>query len=217
MAETGGHAALMDSVYRGQRHIYDVTRKYFLLGRDGLIQALQPPAGGTVLEVGCGTGRNIVAAAKRYPGARFYGFDISREMLNSARRAIGRARLSSRAMIVRGDALDFDPSVFKVKAFDRVFCSYTLSMIPDWQGAIRHAASLVSPGGELHIVDFGDQAEMPGAFARVLDAWLNIFHVAPRLEMPGFCRELAEDLGWAIELETPHRGYTLRIAMRRPG
>ena len=32
------HAALMDTVYRGQRHIYDATRKYFLFGRDRLIR-----------------------------------------------------------------------------------------------------------------------------------------------------------------------------------
>ena len=33
-----GHAALMDGVYRHQRHIYDLTRKFYLLGRDRLIR-----------------------------------------------------------------------------------------------------------------------------------------------------------------------------------
>ena len=28
-------AALMDRMYRHQRHIYDLTRKFYLLGRDG--------------------------------------------------------------------------------------------------------------------------------------------------------------------------------------
>ncbi|TIV98235.1 MAG: SAM-dependent methyltransferase, partial [Mesorhizobium sp.] len=55
-----GHAELMDGVYRWQRHIYDLTRKYYLLGRDRLIDGLDVPRGGTVLELGCGTGRNIV-------------------------------------------------------------------------------------------------------------------------------------------------------------
>ena len=31
------HAALMNSIYRRQRHIYDFTRKYYLFGRDRLI------------------------------------------------------------------------------------------------------------------------------------------------------------------------------------
>ncbi len=58
---------LMDRVYRHQRHVYDLTRKHYLLGRDHLIDRLEPPAGGHVLELGCGTGRNLIAAAKRYP------------------------------------------------------------------------------------------------------------------------------------------------------
>jgi S-adenosylmethionine-diacylgycerolhomoserine-N-methlytransferase len=64
-ARSGSPAAdeLMDRVYRRQRHIYDLTRKYFLLGRDTLISRLQPPTGGSVIEIGCGTGRNLVAAA----------------------------------------------------------------------------------------------------------------------------------------------------------
>ncbi len=46
----------MDGIYRYQRYIYDATRKYFLLGRDTLLDELDPPDGGSVLEVGCGTG-----------------------------------------------------------------------------------------------------------------------------------------------------------------
>ena len=37
-----------------------------------------------VLEVGCGTGRNLVSALRRFPQAEFYGMDISSEMLATA-------------------------------------------------------------------------------------------------------------------------------------
>ena len=33
-------AALMDRIYRRQRHIYDASRKFYLLGRDELIAEL---------------------------------------------------------------------------------------------------------------------------------------------------------------------------------
>ena len=33
----------MDRIYRHQRHIYDPTRKYYLLGRDRLIDGLAVP------------------------------------------------------------------------------------------------------------------------------------------------------------------------------
>ena len=34
-ASGSGHAGHMDAIYRSQRHFYDLTRKYYLLGRDG--------------------------------------------------------------------------------------------------------------------------------------------------------------------------------------
>ena len=57
MASTGSgthpsHAALMDEVYRGQRHIYDLTRKYYLFGRDTLIAGLAAKPGARVLVLG---------------------------------------------------------------------------------------------------------------------------------------------------------------------
>ena len=89
--EERDHGRLMDRVYRRQRHFYDLTRRYYLLGRDRLIENLAPPPDATVLEVGCGTGRNLVCAARRHPQAEFFGVDISREMLATARRAAARA------------------------------------------------------------------------------------------------------------------------------
>ena len=74
-------AQQMDGIYKYQRYIYDLTRKYFLLGRDRLLDDMKPEPGHVVLEVGCGTGRNLIQAARRYPEAKFYGFDISNEML----------------------------------------------------------------------------------------------------------------------------------------
>src|ERR1700733_15191750 len=74
----------MNHMYRWQRHFYDGTRRYYLLGRDQLISGLQPGAGENVLEIGCGTGRNLVLAAQLYPDAQFFGVDVSTEMLTSA-------------------------------------------------------------------------------------------------------------------------------------
>ena len=62
----GAHVA-MDKMYRHQRYIYDLTRKYYLFGRYKLIKEL--PVGPTdhICEVGCGTARNLVLLAKRNP------------------------------------------------------------------------------------------------------------------------------------------------------
>ena len=135
---------LMNRTYRYQRHIYDFTRKYFLLGRDRLIDDLAPRDGDAVLEIGCGTGRNLAVAAARYPAARLFGIDVSTEMLASASATIARAGLAPRVRLAHADATSFDPQpLFGIARFDRVFVSYSLSMIPQWEAVIDHA--LVDP------------------------------------------------------------------------
>ncbi len=211
MADTAisaNHAGQMDAIYRGQRHIYDLTRKYYLLGRDQLIRDLAPPPGAQVLEIGCGTGRNLIVAARRWPQATFYGLDISSEMLKSAQQAIARAGLSHRIHLAQGDAADFDGrALFGVNGFDRVFQSYTLSMIPDWQGAVREAARHLAPAGELHIVDFGQQEKLPRWFHHMLHAWLARFHVSPRAELDACLQSVASSAGMTAHLESLYRGY----------
>jgi S-adenosylmethionine-diacylgycerolhomoserine-N-methlytransferase len=89
------HGDLMDSVYRWQRHIYDATRKYFLFGRDRLIRGLRIPYGGAILEIGCGTGRNLSLVRALWPKTQIHGLDISPLMLETAAdRLGGRARLN---------------------------------------------------------------------------------------------------------------------------
>lgn len=205
----------MDRIYRRQRHIYDFTRKFFLIGRDALIGALQPPAGGTVLEIACGTGRNLIRAARRYPETRFFGLDVSEEMLATARANIAAAGLSGRIALACGDATAFDPSaLFGVATFDRVFVSYALSMIPDWRGAVAEAAARVAPGGTLHVVDFGDQGALPDFFGSALRAWLARFEVTPRLSLETSLQTLATSRGLRLDFCPLHRRYAFLAALK---
>ena len=211
------HADLMNHVYRSQSGIYDLTRKYYLLGRDQLIEALDPPPGGRVLEIGCGTARNLVQAAKVWPDAEFYGFDISSEMLKAARKNLVQSGMTERITLFQGDAENparaMPPTVRK---FDRIFLSFCLSMIPDWQGAIRQAAALLSPGGELHIVDFGQSERLPSPFRWILQQWLALFHVEPRKHLRRFLDELNAEAGTRSEFIPQYRGYSWRFVVESP-
>ena len=207
----------MDEIYRVQRHIYDITRKYYLLGRDQTIRDLAPPLDGSVLEIGCGTARNLVAIARRYPRATVFGIDISREMLESARKRIAREHLGSRVFLCEADAVSLDAAaLFGQERFDRVLFSYTLSMIPDWQGALRRAASLIEPGGFLSIVDFGDQHGLPRWFRVGLRKWLRRFDVTPRDELPEWLGQLASDTSLAMACASHWGGYAMRVSLSAP-
>jgi S-adenosylmethionine-diacylgycerolhomoserine-N-methlytransferase len=197
------HAELMDATYRYQRLIYDVTRRFFLLGRDHLIGNLNPGKGARILEVACGTGRNLEVILKRHPDCALYGLDISDEMLRTALE-----KLHMRAYLVRADACNFDASqIFGTPQFDRIILSYSVSMIPDWQAALETAARQLAPGGELHVVDFGDQAGLPRWFRTLLRRWLAKFHVTPRLDLPAALTRIAERQGCRVAHETRLRGY----------
>ena len=136
-------AALMDRMYRRQRHIYDLSRKFYLLGRDEAIARLHPAPGDKVLEIACGTGRNLIQLARAYPEARLFGLDVSREMLATAAASAARAGLASRLALAQGDATAFDPeAMFGSASFERVMISYALSMIPPWREALAHALEL---------------------------------------------------------------------------
>ncbi|OSP54320.1 class I SAM-dependent methyltransferase [Pseudoruegeria sp. SK021] len=209
--------ALMDSIYRKQRLIYDATRKYYLLGRDEMINSLTPPENGTVLEVACGTGRNLIKTGQRYPTARLFGLDISSEMLITARTNIARAGMSARTQLQQADACDFDAAaLFGQTRFDRVFLSYSLSMIPDWQAALSMAASKVAPGGQLAVVDFGQQTGLPRWFNAGLLAWLAKFHVAPRGTLPEVLGRIGADMGGAVTISHPFRDYAVQGRLTLP-
>jgi len=202
------HARRMDAIYRSQRHIYDLTRKYYLLGRDRMIRELAPPPGGSVLEVGCGTARNLIAVATAWPEAPCYGFDISAEMLGTARAAVRKAGLGGRVQLATGDATAWNGErLFGETGFDRIFLSYTLSMIPDWRAAVEQAACALKPGGQLHIVDFGQQERLPGWWRTALFAWLRQFDVAPRADLPQVLERAAAERGLRLEFRPLFRGY----------
>ncbi|WP_374413342.1 class I SAM-dependent methyltransferase [Novosphingobium colocasiae] len=205
------HGALMDSIYRGQRHIYDATRKYYLFGRDRLIAGLACPQGAHLLEIGCGTGRNLARIGKVWPGARLHGLDISAQMLASAR-----AKLGASGRLALGDATSFDAAgLFERTGFDRVILSYALSMIPDWQAALDRAAAALAPRGVLHVVDFGDLQGLPRPLRALLGAWLARFHVSPRTDLVEAATRIAAGHGLRLTATRGPLGYYRLIRLER--
>jgi S-adenosylmethionine-diacylgycerolhomoserine-N-methlytransferase len=207
----------MNRMYRWQRHIYDGTRRHYLLGRDRLIAELQPAPGANVLEIGCGTGRNLVLAAGRYPEARFFGIDVSTEMLTSAIASISRRGMSGRIRVAHGDGTSFDPQLlFNVPSFDHIMISYSLSMIPDWRRVLLAAASRLTSGGRLHVVDFGNQDRLPGIARALLLRWLALFDVTPRDGLQAALAAMTEGSSAELTFECPFRGYAQYAVMTLP-
>lgn len=168
----------MDRMYRLQRYFYDFTRKYYLLGRDQLLKEMDVRPGEHVLEVGCGTARNLIILARRFPNTNFYGLDASVAMLETAAgkiNAAGTKNISLKPALA--DDFSFDRTFGLAKPFDKIFFSYSISMIPPWRESVDNALANLKPGGTLYFVDFYDQEELPGPFRKLLKWWLTKFHV----------------------------------------
>jgi S-adenosylmethionine-diacylgycerolhomoserine-N-methlytransferase len=207
-------AALMDRMYRRQRYIYDASRKFYLLGRDAMIAEVAAKPGDSILEVGCGTARNLIKLARAYPKAHCCGLDVSAEMLDSARRSVARAGLEKQITLAQGDATAFDAAaLFGRPHFDRIVISYALSMIPPWREALTHAVDKMKLGGSLHIVDFGDQAELPSWFGAALKRWLAAFDVTPRPDLNRVVADLAEARGLRWRAADRFRGYAVHAVI----
>lgn len=168
----------MDRMYRWTRHVYNATRKYYLLGRDRMLDEIAAGPTGAVLEIGCGTARNLRYLSERAPRHTLYGMDASHAMLDTARRSLQRDRQGKRITLAHGLARDVTPQmVARDEPFDVVFFSYVLSMIPNPRPAMKAAFASLRPGGRMYVVDFWDQADLPRPIAHVLQGWLALFEV----------------------------------------
>lgn len=198
----------MDAMYRWTRHVYDASRKYYLLGRDKLIAQLGAKDGEAICEVGCGTARNLIKMAKMYPKARFFGLDVSDEMLKTAQKSVDKA--DTTIVLKQGFSQNFEPQVlFELdKPLDKIVFSYALSIIPPWKESIDHALELLPSSGEMHIVDFGDMEAQPKWFRKFIFWWLSLFHVYHKPEILQHLETMKVAGKGSLRIKTLYKGYT---------
>lgn len=221
----------MDRMYKWTRHVYDASRKYYLLGRDRLIESLKPKDGEHICELGCGTARNLVKLAKKYPKAHFYGLDASDEMLKTARRNLEKYSPPTLCAspppaggirggditLAQGFAQNFDPkATFGLEGdFAKIVFSYSLSIIPPWIESVDHALELLPPGGEMHIVDFGSMDGQPQWFRKLIFWWLSLFHVYHKPEILNYLQRLQEEDKGTLEVQHLYKGYAYLAVFKK--
>jgi SAM-dependent methyltransferase len=98
--------------------------------------------GGSLLDVGCGSGTLLAGAARVVEFGRLCGLDLSELPLVQARRAC------PAASFVVGDICQAPLS----ERFELITCMMTLDLVPDEARASEHVASMLTPGGHLIVV-----------------------------------------------------------------
>jgi S-adenosylmethionine-diacylgycerolhomoserine-N-methlytransferase len=187
------HAARMENFYAGQAEGYDDFRKRLLKGRQELWNLIQPPAGGTWVDMGGGTGGNLEYFGGRIAGLeRIYLVDVSQSLLEVAKKRISAGGWTN-VETALADATTFEPPGGSV---DVVTFSYSLTMIPDWFAAIENAMAILKPGGVIGVVDFyvsrkhaADGLARHGWFTRTFwPTWFALDNVFPSPDHVRFLR-----------------------------
>jgi S-adenosylmethionine-diacylgycerolhomoserine-N-methlytransferase len=207
-------------MYRWTRHVYDSSRRYYLLGRDAMLDQIAKRPTGRVLEIGCGTARNLRVLDDQAPQHTLYGLDASLAMLATAREKLERDGCTERVCLAQGLAQDLQPKKqFGVdEPFDVIFFSYVLSMIPSWDAALTTALRHLAPDGRLYIVDFWDQGDLPSVVGTALQGWLRLFDVEPRPDLLRTLRALDAEgtLSCSITPVARRYAYLATVAPRDP-
>ena len=107
------------------------------------------PAGGRVLEVGCGTGAQTVTLARNSPQAHIVSFDRSAGSLAQAMARVGEAAVAN-VELVHADlfALPFAP-----ESFDHVFVCFVLEHLPVPVRALLLLKAVLKPGGTITLFE----------------------------------------------------------------
>ena len=145
----------IERYYHFHARIYDATRWSFLFGRAELIQEIVSRfVLSNILEIGCGTGKNMANLCHYLPQARLVGLDISEDMLRQARKNL--AAHPSRVELLHRT---YDRPIKAKPAFNLILFSYSLSMMhKDWESAIEYAQQDLRSGGLIAVVDFNDSS-----------------------------------------------------------
>ncbi len=148
MPSRGEAATRLEGFYAGQAEAYDAFRERLLHGRRELMQQLNLPKNARIVELGGGTGRNIDFLGPLLNKIEQYEVvDLCPSLLEVARK---RSQYRGCVKVTEADACTYQPET-KV---DCVIFSYSLTMIPDWQGALNNAMTMLKSGGKIAVVDF---------------------------------------------------------------
>ncbi|MFC7131856.1 MULTISPECIES: class I SAM-dependent methyltransferase [Salinibaculum] len=134
---------------------------------------LDPAAGDTVVEMGCGTGANVPYLRERVgPDGRVVGVDVTREMLDRA------GEHSERT----GPGIDYvqgDATRPPLRTADAILATFVVGMFADPARVVDRWCDLVGPGGRVALLNFQRSD-------RALAAPFNVaFEGFVRLSAPG--------------------------------
>jgi ubiquinone/menaquinone biosynthesis C-methylase UbiE len=155
---------------------------------------LELKRGSHVLEVGCGTGRNLTPLLEAVGAeGQVYGVDLSEGMLAEAQKLCARQGWRN-VELIRADAADYAlPGLI-----DGVIFSLSYAVIPHHKDALGHAWKQLRQGGYLVIMDAKLPSGVLGKLLRPFVVWTSRLTVLgnPDVRPWDELRELTDDVDY---------------------
>jgi SAM-dependent methyltransferase len=127
--QVGGEPAVMDELQGVKEYDeFGTTGEVGIHHFSALAISRLLPEGGTLLDLGCGSGRLLARLAHGRPDARIIGLDLSEPMLETGRRLLESEGLADRVELRRGDITTFDADL--PDGLDVVSCNFALHHLP---------------------------------------------------------------------------------------
>jgi demethylmenaquinone methyltransferase/2-methoxy-6-polyprenyl-1,4-benzoquinol methylase len=179
-------------LYRKRAANYDFTDNlYYLIGfrevqhRKRAVSALGLKRGDTVVEVGCGTGLNFFYLLQSIgETGRVIGVDLTDAMLKKAMKRVQRNNWHN-VELVEADAAAY---VFPA-GIQGVLSTFALTLIPEYEQVIDHAARALAAGGRFVVADFKKPEQWPLWLVKLLVLITKPF---------GVSLDLAERKPWQV-------------------
>lgn len=143
------------------------TASFAGVGNPHRIGSIEP--GETVLDIGCGSGMDLMLAARRTgPSGKAIGVDMTPSMLELAKRGALKAGLWENVEVRRGVAEDLP---VETESVDVVISNGVINLSPDKDRAFREVCRVLRPGGRLYLADVVVQRELSLAARSDVDLW----------------------------------------------
>ena len=190
-------AAFVRRRYNRLAKWFGVFEWLFLLPRgirNEAVSWLELQAGASVLEVGCGTGRNLGVLVEAVgPEGKVYGVDVSDGMLEEAS-TLCKGAGWSQVTLIRADAPDYTLP----EPVDGVIFSLSYAVIPRHREALRQAWAQLRPGGCVVIMDAKLRRGLVGRLLRPFAVWTSRLTVLgnPDIRPWDELRELADEIDY---------------------
>lgn len=140
--------------YRWDAETYSQLELPHLRWGDDLLSRYSFRGDESVLEIGCGTGRDTEKLAQNVPQGRVLAIDTSDPMLDSAR-----ARIGTRYPNIEFLHGDVQNSIANADSMSLAFSVATFHWVPDHRQAFANVADALSPSGVL-LVDCGGKGNI---------------------------------------------------------